>query len=490
MEQKDSMKINKLVSQLLSIRLARIAFTGIIAFLLSCSLIISKAEAGLDLSIPPKKAIQVIGSSSQGIEGSNVIGDGSIIIFDDFSIQDNSNLPGNVISNGNGSLLDLVKTAANVWTQALPELEDIQIDIAWADFGLVPLAESDKLIEDQPRLVKEFQEDEDELLLTSTINRSIKDALTFKNLRGVDKFILKEVDCNHDNYLDILEIPDDEINEFEETFISIRPESIETDGLAAIFVPTIFQADGTKKQHENQFPSAGTIIFNSQDLKFDLDGDGTEETIKFFLDDNPLQSEVFGSATQFDERKGKDSLKKINIGRSSFAKNNQFPLEADDENVLIVDLFSVALHELQHALGTTRVNPEARVNDEGEIVTNDEIKIPTDFEPFIHIDLHTDRSNTPTPVGLETVTFGERKCPSAVDVLAVGEVGFNQGKKDGKLSLNPCRDLASASKSSNIVLLLIFGSGGLLILLILLILLQQGAKTNEISIEECTNKLS
>ena len=383
MEQKDSMKINKLVSQLLGIRLARLGFTGIIA-LLSWSLIISKAEAGVKAGkqgTQPPTAKNKRGSG-QGIEGSNVFGDGAEIFFSNFSIEDNSNLPGNVISNGDGSLLDLVNTAADVWTQALPEFEDIQINIAWADFGLVPLAESETLgsteevRKERADLVENFQFNsfDNRLLLTSTINQSIEDALTHDDSE-TDEFILT---AGSGLLGEFTTNSEEEIDEFEETFISIRPDntepdniepgSTEIDSLAAIFIPTIFEADKTT-DHGDQFPSAGTIIFNSQDLVFDLNGDGIDETIKFFLDDNPLDSKVFGSATQFKERDGTDSLAGINIGRSSFAENNQFPLEAEDENVLVVDLFSVVLHELQHALGTTRVNSEATDNDsfkEGE----------------------------------------------------------------------------------------------------------------------------
>ncbi len=472
------MKFNKLGSGLFYTPLVRVGFTAMIT-LLGWSGMTSKAQAGIVLGeqeIPPPTGPVTGGAGIALLEGSNVFGDGTILTFDDeFSIIDNTNLPDNVISNGDGSLLDLVNTAADVWTQALPEFEDIQINVAWADFGLVSLAselqEDDPLQGDESLLIQQFQQTNDLFLLTSTANPSITNALTFGEGES-QQFII-----------DFFEIPDtpdveatfnpdapsSEINEFEETFISITPEEIEIDGLAAIFIPAIFE-DGTIINQGAQFPSSGTIVFNSQeDLVFDIDGDGTDETIQFFLDDNPLDSEVFGSATTLTERDGEGSLAGINIGRSSFANNSQFPLQQDDENILVVDLFSVALHELQHALGTTRTNSEAVDDDSfsnGNIVTNDGNEIPTDFEPFIHIALDTDLPNTPTPVGLETITFGERKCPSAVDVLAVAEVAFDEGQADGQLSLNPCADLATAPtsvpESSTIVPLLIFGAGGLL----------------------------
>ena len=458
------MKINKLGSGGFYTLLIRVGLTGIIT-LLGWSGMTSKAKAqigGAEQPIPPPNGSATGGSGQDITEGAGVFGDGTIINFDDFSIIDNSNLPDNVITNGDGSLLDLVNTAADVWTQALPEFEDIQINVAWADFGLVSLAS--QLEGNESSLIEGFEATNDLLLLTSTANPSIRNALTFG---PSEQFIITNVDVFPPPGFD-LTAPESDIQEFEETFISITPEETEIDGLAAIFIPAIFEEDGTINEGD-QFPSAGTIVFNSQDLLFDLDGDGIEETIQFFLDDNPLDSEVFGSATTLRERDGEGSLAGINIGRSSFADNSQFPLEQGDENVFVVDLFSVVLHELQHALGTSRTNSEAIDDDsfsDGNIVTNDGIEIPTDFEPFIHIALDTDLPNTPTPVGLETVTFGERKCPSAVDVLAVGEAGFDEGQADGQLSLNPCADLATSRRdipeSSTIVPLLIFGAGGLL----------------------------
>ena len=468
------MKINQLGSGLFYIPLVSVGFTALIT-LLGWSGMTSKAQAQLNVgeqSIPPENG-QVTGGSGIDItEGAGVFGDGTIINFDEvFSIIDNSNLPDNVISNGDGSLLDLVNTAADVWTQALPEFEDIQINVAWADFGLVALSESNQLEGDESSLIQQFQETNDLFLVTSSNNPFIRSSLTFVNPETeAEEFILEPIVDTPDVVFNP-NAPSSDIQEFEETFISITPEETEIDGLAAIFIPAIFEEDGTIINEGDEFPSAGTIVFNSQDLVFDLDGDGTDETIQFFLDDNPLDSEVFGSATTLIEMDGEGSLAGINIGRSSFADNSQFPLEQGEENVFVVDLFSVALHELQHALGTTRTNSEAIDDDslnQGNIITNDGNEIPTDFEPFIHIALDTERANVPTPVGLETVTFGERKCPSAVDVLAVGEVGFNEGQGEGQLSLNPCEDLAteltSVPESSTTVPLLIFGAGGLLAL--------------------------
>ncbi len=452
------MKPNNQIFQLFYSRVARVGFGSMIT-LLSWGLITPQAQAGFGSGQqiqPPPSGETTQGSGQDFPEGSGVLGEGTIVEFTDFSVDNNSNLPDNVISNGDGSLLDLVNTAADVWTIALPEFEDIQINVGWADFGLEPLAQSSALFPDEVSVVEGFQNTQDTFLLTSTLNTPsiIRSAFT------------EEVDEDFGSF----PIIDDgvfitesqaEIDEFEETFIRVSPEDTEIDGLAAIFIPSIFEADQTIPQGDT-FPSAGTILFNSQDLEFDVDRDGDLETIQFFLDDNPLDSEVFGSATNLIEETGTGSLDGINIGRSSFADNSAFPIDEDDENVLVVDLFSVVLHELQHALGTSRTNQAAidEINSNGNqnIVTEDR-EIPTNFEPSVHIDLDTNELNTPTPVGLETVTFGERKCPSAVDVLAVAEVSnFNEGE----LNINPCQALATpVSESSPILPLLFFGTGGL-----------------------------
>lgn len=457
------MKTNQLILN----RWNQIGFISL-ATLLGWGVMTPQAQAGFNVGVQviPPNSEDVKGSSPQDIvEGSNVFGLDSVITFDTefLDMGSNSPLPSNVISNIDGGgnlqdLVDLVDTAADVWETALPGFDDIDIDIAWADFGLQPLAESSQLNVGEPFFVDNvqifvdnFQKSQNRFLLTSTINDSIIPALT----SGVPpSFII----IDQGGFF-LSAVPPEEINEFEQTFISITPEDIEIDGLAAIFVP-----DPSEEDEETTFPSGGTLIFNSQDLVFDIDGDEEEESIKFFLDDNPLDSEVFGSVTNILERDGEDSLSGINIGRSSFADNSQFGEE--DENVLMVDLFSVALHELQHALGTTRVNEKANnsLNDQNEIVTNDSTEIPTDFEPFIHIDLDSDTDNTPTPVGLETVTFSERKCPSGADVLAVGEVAFGDGLDKEQLELNPCQALATTvPESSPIFPLLLFGAGGLFV---------------------------
>ncbi|MGK7898341.1 MAG: hypothetical protein AB4372_33195 [Xenococcus sp. (in: cyanobacteria)] len=454
------MKTNQLILN----RWGQIGFTSL-ATLLGWGVMTPQAQAGFNVGvqvIPPNNEDVEGGSPQDILEGSNVFGLDSVITFDTefLDMGSNSPLPSNVISNidGGGNLQDLVNlvdTAGDVWETALPEFDDIDIDIAWANFGLQSLAKSSQLINNEPELVKGFQNSQNRFLLTSTINDSIRPALT-SGVPGVPPlFIIDAGDFS-------TAVPPEEINEFEQTFISITPEDIEIDGLAAIFVPDT-PAEG---ETNTTFPSSGTLIFNSQDLVFDIDGDGEEETIKFFLDDNPLDSEVFGSVTNILEREGEDSLSGINIGRSSFADNSLFGEE--DENFSIVDLFSVILHELQHALGTTRVNEQAKdddsLNNANEIVTNDGNQIPTDFEPFIHIDLDSDIDNTPTPVGLETVTFGERKCPSGADVLAVGEVAFGDGLDKEQLELNPCQALATTvPESFTIFPLLLFGAGGLFV---------------------------
>ena len=480
------MKNRQLIAQVLCKPVARVGVTSMIA-LMGWVILTPQAQAGFGRGVqglPPNDSEVTRGSGIGITEGSDILGNGTILPFDPpFNINlanplaENVPLPGNVITNiaGGGSLQDLenlVGKAGDVWETALPGFDDIQLNIAWADFGLQALAESSQLSPSDRLLVEQFQDNQNTFLLTSKLNTSIDSAFNFLRPESgsfIPTPIITDNGFLNENDLDLLyglstsDVDlEAEIDEFEKTFITLDRHDTEMDGLVAIFVPAIFE-EGETIELGDSFPSGGTIIFNSQDLVFDLDRDGTEETIKFFLDNDPLNSDVFGDYTNFTEEFGTGSLNGINIGRSSFADNSQFPIDNDDD-VLVIDLFSVVLHELQHALGTTRTNQaavnEIQSNGNSNIVTADGAEIPTDFEPYVHIDLNNG-SNTLTPVSNELIDYGERKCPSAVDILAVAEVG---NFENGELELNPCRALALATpvpESSNILPLLLFGMGGL-----------------------------
>ncbi|MGK7952473.1 MAG: hypothetical protein AB4368_27720 [Xenococcaceae cyanobacterium] len=98
----------------------------------------------------------------------------------------------------------------------------------------------------------------------------------------------------------------------------------------------------------------GLILFNSQ-KNLILSNGGR---ILYYLDPNPLNSPIFGSINGLVSR----SKNGINYGRSIFVDSQLDPfadLGANPED-LVIDVFSVALHELQHALGLTRVNQGAK----------------------------------------------------------------------------------------------------------------------------------
>ena len=234
---------------------------------------------------------------------------------------------------------------------------------------------------------------------------------------------------------------------------------------------------------DNNFPKAeqkiagaedldGIILFNNQkDLRLPNGG-----RILYYLDSNPLNSKMFGRLENFTERQKND----LNYGRSKFGDNKLFSRIGAEENDLVIDVFSVALHEIQHALGLTRVNSNAtnKLTSTKIIGTTNFVdtldlpmkwaNLPTTYYKGIdpeysslHLgddlsfdDLFDFSSLLPnpgnrvaqikanriaTPIALDVVTDRERKCLSAADVLAVATInGYSE------INPNPCRTVAGA----------------------------------------------
>ena len=223
----------------------------------------------------------------------------------------------------------------------------------------------------------------------------------------------------------------------------------------------------------NQFPKAetpengldGIILFNSREIEFDFNNDGANDQVKLFLDPDPINSSIFGSLDTVQDRPGGQ----INFGRSIFRDPTDFGL---GQNNLVIDVFSVALHELQHAFGLSKGNQSAvgqLLVDSNNIdkliletnLVSPSVKILTtllDSEKQdilsgtknLNADLHIEPNNfsqeegtLPTPVGLATVINSERKCLSEADILAVAEInGYTE------FNLNPCKTLAQRNPQS------------------------------------------
>lgn len=152
-----------------------------------------------------------------------------------------------------------------------------------------------------------------------------------------------------------------------------------------------------------------TILFNSEILEDKASG----STIKLFLDTNPFISSAFGPIDEI----GIDGIENIfRVGASSAF-----------EDTFVVDLFTVALHEVGHVLGYSKVNPRAN-------------RLP----PSAHI----------TALGLPHVLsayipFSTRKCPSRRDVEEVMAIGPSVPDAPDYVltNLDPCGVIRSSEQT-------------------------------------------
>ena len=428
----------------------------LISVLLGITLIPQEAQAydSYDPAPEPETPDPEGGNNNLGIEGINeIIGTtgGLINLSQEYTVDGADGLPNPDHVIGEGNLLHVVESAGNVWETAFPGLTDnVNLKVGWADFG----ADLEQIL----------------------ANPILEEAVNSSGLEtdGIFSFYI------HGGNL----FPN--ISAEDEGVINVDPQIPPVP-----IVPILSSLESSEELAPSAEPDDkidGLILFNSRPLKGDLDGDGEEERILLYLDKNPLNSIVFGSLEEVasDDR----SIDGINYGRSTFKKPEDFPQANEDD--LVIDAFSVALHELQHNLGLSRGNPAAtsilmndnNTNSNGPLsdlkidigsyntiipTTFDKNEDPEDRSLHLFDDLNGQAGgNTPdtdiiftqqisTPIGLKFATNSERKCPSEADVLAIAQInGFENPV------LNPCKALArSVPEPSATIPLIMFGFGGL-----------------------------
>ncbi|MGI8504392.1 MAG: matrixin family metalloprotease [Hassallia sp.] len=203
-----------------------------------------------------------------------------------------------------------------------------------------------------------------------------------------------------------------------------RQNEADFDGVLALRVSKAGKdttlADGTRVFRETE----GTILFNS------------DPSIAFFLDPTPRKSEQF---EQFNTSEANLGGGIVNVGRGAFA-NDLFTSNTTPAATGF-DLFTVALHEIGHALGLSRVNPAAIAELQGDSVIDVGsglpfvgTQIPTTFgqDGAVHLDPSLSTFSA-APVGISTLRRGQRRLLSGVDILGAAQIS-----RYANVDLNPC----------------------------------------------------
>jgi hypothetical protein len=253
-------------------------------------------------------------------------------------------------------IVQLVEDAITVWRAAFKEIPDIDLDVGWADFGVL-----------------------------KKINQSF---LSGSLVGGIQQ----PCDGPNDQALG-LPVP----TELPAVAGDILGLHICGSGIDDITPLPCIGSEAKK----------ATILFNSELLKMQQPDQGLAN-VKLFLDTNPFESSAFGPIA--------------NLGKPERRLTRSF----DFSDPYVVDLFTVALHEVGHALGYSegnKVSP-AHIGD---------LEIPDVLNPYL--------------------SFSTRKCPSRADVqglIAVGPpIPLASSSGYQLVSEDPCGSMAKGQPPNN-----------------------------------------
>ena len=171
-----------------------------------------------------------------------------------------------------------------------------------------------------------------------------------------------------------------------------------------------------------------TIVFNSNLLnvpEVDENGESKNIPVKLFLDSDPLNSSVFGPVEEITDS-------------SSRVRRSPVLLEKVSD-AYVVDLFTVALHEVGHAMGYAPVNEPIRGATDSYYDELDTLGIKQ-IENENILAYHLGELDGPDVMSLY-VPFATRECPSNRDVGVVAKVGpyVPDTKPYQLISVNPCQ---------------------------------------------------
>ncbi len=296
----------------------------------------------------------------QIIEGVGTINKKTLIVQDLQSVKPNLLTGVKGASSNPADIVDLVNDAISVWESAYDDstISKFKVSVGWADFGVAEQTHTSGVLAGS--------------LIGGVKTIGKDEAKVFKKLGESASTDFPAVE--------------DEVLALHICGAPGKPES------------SVCSEDDRKES---------TILFNSSLLsvhQIDETGQSKDVPVKLFLDSDPFNSSVFGSidATASASNRTKQSSKLL----------NELP------DAYVVDLFTVALHEVGHAMGYSRVNQQLKgVPTSSHIGTTD---MPDVLSPY--------------------APFSTRKCPSVRDVTEVAAVGsyIPDAKPYQLVSDNPC----------------------------------------------------